>query len=435
MITSLRHRQIATRRPNQRAVGNAFQRFGAARGGNVAITFAFTMPVLLFLMSLAVDYGMALGNRRMLQEAADAASLAGAKELSLADANRVNVAAVVDAVVAAYVKTNIKAGAPPVKVQSSVIDVPSLPQQVKVEIAQTMPLAFKQTSIKLNVTAVASIIGKPNLCLLALDPSNMGTIYIQKSAAVVGQNCSIFSNSSHSNGIKAFGSSKLSGSVICSAGGFSGGKANYSPTPIPDCPQFPDPLVGRPEPNAAGCSETNLVLTNKTTSLSPGTYCGGLTINGSSNITLKPGIYIMKDGPLSVEGTSKFIGLNTGFYFTGPNARLFLDRLTTIDLTAPKDGMMAGILFFGSRSQSDVQHDILSDNARNVLGTIYFPSGTLSIDANQPIADKSAYTAIIVGKMTANSGPTVYLNTDYSASDVPVPDGIRGAGQPARLVK
>lgn len=435
MIAFLRHRQIAPRCPNQRLAGNALQRFFEAPSGNVAIIFALTMPVLLLLMSLAVDYGIALGNRRMLQEAADAASLAGAKELSLADANRVNVGAVVDAVVAAYVKNNVKEGAPLVRVQSSVIDVPGQPQQVKVDIGQTMPLAFKQTSIALKVTAVASIIGKPNLCLLALDPDDMGTIYIQQSAAIVGQNCSIFSNSRHSNGVKAFGSSLLSGNVICSAGGFSGGKANYSPPPIPDCPQFSDPLVGRPEPTAAGCSETNLVLTNRTTSLSPGTYCGGLTINGNSSITLKPGIYIMKDGPLFVEGTSKFAGTNAGFYFTGPNARLFLDRLTTIDLSAPKDGMMSGILFFGSRSQSNIQHEILSDNAHNVLGTIYFPSGNLSIDANQPIADKSAYTAIIVGKITANSGPTVYLNTDYSASDVPVPDGIRGAGQPTRLVK
>lgn len=411
------------------------RKFATTRSGNVAIFFALTMPVVLVLMSIAVDYGLALGNRSMLQAAADSAALAGAKELSLADANRVNVAAVVDAVVAAYVKNNIKAGAPPVSVQSSVVDTPGQPQKVKVAIAQTMPLAFKRMSITLNVGAVASIVGKPNLCLLALDPDAIGTIFIQKNAAIVGQSCSIYSNSRHSIGIKAYNSSLLSGNVICTSGGYSGGQANFSPAPITDCPQFADPMAGRPEPPVSGCLATNLIVNNEAVVLGPGTYCGGLTILGTSRVSLKPGVYVMKDGPLSVGGLSTLVGLNTGFFFSGAQARLFLDRPSTIDLTAPRDGIMAGILFFGSRSQDGVQHEILSDNAHNVLGTIYFPTGSLSIDANQPIADRSAYTAIIVRKMTANSGPTVYLNTDYSSTDIPVPDGIRGAGQPAALVK
>ena len=70
---------------------------------------------------------------------------------------------------------------------------------------------------------------------------------------------------------------------------------------------------------------------------------------------------------------------------------------------------------------------------RQLLGTIYLPTGELSIDANQPIADKSAYTAFVVRMLTANSGPTVTLNTNYDQTDIPVPDGIRGAGQPIAL--
>jgi hypothetical protein len=59
----------------------------------------------------------------------------------------------------------------------------------------------------------------------------------------------------------------------------------------------------------------------------------------------------------------------------------------------------------------------------------------LTIDANQPVADKSAYTALVVRRFTANAGPTVTLNTNYDETDVPVPDGIRGAGLPVALAK
>ena len=75
-----------------------------------------------------------------------------------------------------------------------------------------------------------------------------------------------------------------------------------------------------------------------------------------------------------------------------------------------------------------MSHEILSDNARQLLATTYSPTGLLSIDANKPIADQSEYL-----KVTGNSGPTVTLNTNYDITDVPVPDGIRGAGQPVAL--
>lgn len=70
------------------------------------------------------------------------------------------------------------------------------------------------------------------------------------------------------------------------------------------------------------------------------------------------------------------------------------------------------------------QHQILSDNTRNLLGTIYMPQGEIIIDATKPIADKSAYTVLVVKQLHLYSGPDLILNTDYSASDVPVPMGV-----------
>ena len=69
-------------------------------------------------------------------------------------------------------------------------------------------------------------------------------------------------------------------------------------------------------------------------------------------------------------------------------------------------------------------HRIGSNNARNLLGTIYLPQGTLLIDATAPVADQSAYTAIIANSLQLQKGPQLVLRSDYDKTNVPVPDGL-----------
>ena len=52
------------------------------------------------------------------------------------------------------------------------------------------------------------------------------------------------------------------------------------------------------------------------------------------------------------------------------------------------------------------------------------PHGRLIIDANTPIADKSAYTVLVVQRIDLHAGPNLVLNSDYSATDAPVPPGV-----------
>jgi hypothetical protein len=46
------------------------------------------------------------------------------------------------------------------------------------------------------------------------------------------------------------------------------------------------------------------------------------------------------------------------------------------------------------------------------------------VDAKNPVADRSAYTIIVAKQVELFDGPNLYLNTDYSASDIPVPSGV-----------
>jgi hypothetical protein len=66
----------------------------------------------------------------------------------------------------------------------------------------------------------------------------------------------------------------------------------------------------------------------------------------------------------------------------------------------------------------------MSDDARTLLGTIYLPRGRLHVGANKPVADKSAYTIVVANRFSLSEGPTMVLNTNYGATDIPVPEGV-----------
>ena len=67
---------------------------------------------------------------------------------------------------------------------------------------------------------------------------------------------------------------------------------------------------------------------------------------------------------------------------------------------------------------------------RDALGrprTIYLPLGILFVDANAPVADNSAYTALVVRSLQLSEGPKLVLHSDYQSTNIPVPDGLIGS--------
>ena len=137
------------------------------------------------------------------------------------------------------------------------------------------------------------------------------------------------------------------------------------------------------------------------------------------------GLYVVKDGPLTVDGDALLYGRNVGLFLTGKGAVLDFRARSSIYLTAPASGPLAGMLVFEDRASPEKQvHDIASNDARMLLGTIYLPRNRLHVAAEAPVADKSAYTIVVARLFTLSAGPTMVLNTDYSATDIPVPQGV-----------
>lgn len=404
--------------------------------GGIAIQASLALPILIMLVGGVLDYGQAINQRQRLQDAVDKSALAAARELGLSDARRENVQAIVEGKVQASLTVNGGHGLAP----SVVTKINEDPFEVAVTAQQlTQPYfggSFGIAPLDLEVHAVARIVGRPNICVLGLDPSAGGTISLEQGARVTALNCAVFSNSTDAQSIKSKQTSVLTASLICSAGGRDGTKGNFMPEPLMDCPTFDDPLAGRPEPAVGACDKSVRTRIQGNVRLTPATFCGGLRIEDGAEVELAPGTYVIKDGEFRVGDKAKLKGAGVTFFFIGKGAQLRFERLSTIDLTAPNSGSMAGLLMFESRSQgTNAKHQILSDDARNLLGTIYLSRGQLHVDANNPVADKSAYTAIVTRMLTLYGGPNLVLNTNYDLTDIPVPAGIRGAGQPATLVK
>ncbi|WP_162596068.1 TadE/TadG family type IV pilus assembly protein [Methylobacterium sp. 17Sr1-1] len=331
------------------------------------------------------------------------------------------------------------------------------------------------------VKATAEIVGTSRVCVVALEDKAGQAIGLNDDAQVSATGCSVYAMSASAAAIDARDSSKLSAMKSCAVGGYAGSSQHYQPAPITGCPAIKDPLAGRVAPPMGPCLNNPRLgpveVENQNTVLTPGVYCGGLILKAGASVKLTPGIYIIKDGPLVVgsesvkDGSGRFrrvpclcyrkrvsqriksrlrcptasttlppaslTGEGVAFYFTGPvdpddddvaRPIQFMPR-SNVSLSAPLDEpmarTMAGLLFFEDRAApANRVFEIMSDNARRLVGTIYLPRGTFLVSANQVVADQSEYTAIVARRLALSEAPRLVVNANYGASKVPVPHGI-----------
>jgi Flp pilus assembly protein TadG len=404
--------------------------FWKDRQGQVALIFALASPVLFGAVGYGLDISLFYKQKVQLQTAADASALNTVRELSLATGASDRL----PALAASFAQGNLGELAPLAKVTAQ--QVPNEPA-IRVDITlQATPvfgrlLGYESSEIKASATA--RLTGAQKICLVALDPTNNKALSLVKSARLTAGTCTVFINSNHPNGLSAKDNSMLTTGATCVAGGAEGSGKNFKPMPNLDCPAVPDPLGKRVAPNTAGCDYNDTKIESDRT-IYPGVYCGGLKITKNAIVHASQGIYVIKGDKLIVDDHATLKGEYVGFYLAGSNAQLEFDKNTTISLTAPKDGVMSGLLFFEDRAASHGnKHKILSNNAHTLLGTLYFARGILFIDAEAPVSDKAAYTIIVANRIEIESGPELFLNTNYSASDIPVPQGLGPVSGAPRL--
>ncbi len=294
----------------------------------------------------------------------------------------------------------------------------------------------------IQASAQAQLFGAQNICVIALGNNDEVGINIEQSAQIVSGDCGIYSNSTGVSSINARDSSLIDSPFICAAGGYTGGESNVSSTAVTDCPQVTDPLASRPlpvTPDACDHPFTFLANDDEIVTLEPGHYCGGLIIQDNANVQLNPGVYFISGGQLLVRDNATLMGENVAIVMDDEQGNIFFNDDAVVNLSAPETGPMAGIVI-ASRSVcgNDDCHfrtfEIKSARVSSLLGTIYVPEDRFIINTTMPISEEAAFTIILSRYLQGQRSSRLVLNTDYTATSVPVPDGFVGS-ESSRLIR
>jgi Flp pilus assembly protein TadG len=399
-----------------------FRKLVKSTAGNTAIMFALASPALLAAVGVGVDFAAFTMKQQALQTAADAAAIAGAKQLSVASSTDTSIQSAAQN----YLIEGLR-GRDENAVGTATID--RKKSSVTIDVSEAWTPFFAHfigadiTPVK--VSSTATLAGEAKLCLLALETSSAKAIAMQQNAHLQANGCTVHSNSTNPNGIFINDAATMSAVTICSVGGVKNKSGSTNVAVLTDCPVMEDPLASHPAPTFGGCNFNNTNIRSGSVTLQPGVYCGGIDLAKTAKVTFAPGNYYLTDGQFKVADTASVVGKDVAFYFTGINSTITFKDSATVNLSGRETGDLAGFLFYENpNTGNSLTHVISATNASNLTGTIYLPSGTLKIDPNSSVGAKSAYTAIIVKKISVELGPDLVLNTDYASTNVPVPAGI-----------
>ncbi|WP_306252720.1 TadE/TadG family type IV pilus assembly protein [Parvularcula sp. IMCC14364] len=433
-------------------------RFFRDTSGNFAMIAALASPVLMLMTAGAMDMARYRGSVDDLQNIADFSAIAGAREMILANASKSSIQTQVNSVIDSRMSSKFggKSFTKNVQVQMDDGEVyVHLSMQVNGMLGQNL---FPDNGlVKADSTAIAT--GSSKICAIALDDKDPNTFVFQDNAEMMADGCSLYSNSTSHNTVQLAAQTNVSADLLCSSGGVVNHAKKSSVSIVTDCPPLTDPLKDRAAPTySAGCDEVNYHIGKKgeedddddggndlvdsltdliryeIATLRPGVYCGGIHIGKNVKITFDPGIYIIKDGPFIVEKNSSVSGQGTGFYFTGTGSNFEFQKNSAVNFSAPESGDMAGMLFMEDSSKNQVEEfNIFTHLADELLGTIYLPQGKLTVNTQRTVGADSAFTVILAKEIHLTGKPKLYLNTDYSATSVPVPEGVGPVGGSAFL--
>lgn len=344
------------------------RRRGVGTGGNVAIIFALTLPIVVGGAGLGVETSYWYYSSLKLQAVADAAAYAGALEkVSGSDNPTIVSAATLSATSNGFATSTgtIQVFTPP----SSGPNVAKKAVEVIVHqnLDRFFTSIFTQNAVGAQARAVALITDASKACVLALNPSASKSALFSGSATTKLTGCSVMSNSIAADAIKLQGSASLEADCLISAGGVS--LANVVKTvcanPLTQALPAADPFADLPAPPATNpCQNSNL------STLNPGTYCKGLSLSGE--VTLSPGVYVIEGGDLRANANANISGDGVIIYLAG-SSRVSMNGTASVKLSAPTSGTYSGVLFYGDRANLGGSNTLNGTADSLLTGALYFP--------------------------------------------------------------
>lgn len=381
--------------------------------GQTTIILGLCILSVAGMAGFAVDVGTMFRAKRVLQTAADAGAIAGTAEYNWTDP--------VAAAKAAAAQNGVTDGSNgyTVTVNSPPLSGPHAGTLGYIEViaSEAAPTYFMKlfnlTSMTVSARAVGGL-GPASGCIYTLDTSGTD-IGMTGTSDLSMPDCGIVVNSGSSDAIDLVGGATILADSVGVVGGVSGSAAaNITPTPVTGVAPAYNPLawITPPTFNASSCVADPHITGSGNQTIGPtvsgGTICyNGLTVKGSGNTTLTPGLYIINGG-FSQGGTATITGSNVTFYLAPPNGSLSLTGGGALNVSAPTSGTWNGILFYQDATDTNAM-SVTGSNGSSLEGIFYAPSASLSL--------KGSSTGTIAADLVVSSLSMVGTSnfTNYSS--------------------
>jgi hypothetical protein len=391
--------------------------FLSDRRGAILVKAALTLPVVLGFTGLGIDAGMWYYEQRRMQTAADAAAMAATYALNREGASHAQYVAAGrnDAAANGFVHGVNATVTIPVSSNGSTVDV-----DIRGPGELFFSRMFLDVAPDISVDASAGATGGPP-CLIALHPDQPSSAAMNGTPDILADGCAVHINSNGDHGagvaLEADGTPIMRADAICVNGTWTESATSYSPQPH-HCAPIPDPLAALPPPPVdPTCRDSQSDKYNGNVVLSPGTYCHGLDIGGGADVTLMPGIYVLKDEGLTLRGNADVFGDGVMFYLTGNDPTIDLAGTGDLTLRAATSGTYGGILVFQDRTMTPgVEHVFRGTSNATYRGTIYLPTqdirfvGTADAVTELPfitIVSTFRFSGTATWRFTAGSSPSM----------------------------
>lgn len=409
------------------------RRFKRARDGSIALKFALLGPAVLLVGVGAIDLLAVNAASTRLQAIADAGALAGAPSLALATDGteaRERAAAFIDAQMTEWVD------APTYTATYEIVD--RMGQRaLRVLMHGHRPSFFASMlppgGWNFNAEAVASSVGLVPLCVLVTGKTGARLLHVQDSGRMNAPACLVHSN----RDILVEGGLIDAASVqaVTTAGGM------ISPSPSTGAAAIDDPFANLEVDQINGlgllCTVADLLNRVKVSSgvhtVPAGRHCGGIEAYGDARVVLAPGEHFFLKGSLVIKENARLEGDDVVLFFDTASKFDFTDN-AMVALDGRKSGPYAGIVM-GSTRQNRQDFIISADNVESLLGVIYVPSARLIVEGDAEVARDSAWTVIVAEQVQLKGSPSLFINANYDASNVPVPAGVGPRAGGVRLIE
>ena len=413
-------------------------RFFFEERGQAIVLIALAMSVLLLGVGIAIDTGQLYAGRRAVQNAADSAAWAGAVVIQTAGSangftaatrSAAEDAAVADALRNGYTITTSDVNTPPTT--GTFREDPGF---VEVNITTNVTTTFFPGPRSVTVRAVAGATrsGSGNAVHILNGGNVASTLDLTGAGRLDVTGGDIRVNSTASASIRIASGGITTGTWATRAAGSPGTSAGDAgqvvPAVVASQAAAADPFLTLPGPTttalwgaAYGTAPAVLVeqgaidRNNNNSPLSPGIYTGGIRIRGTSNVTLNPGIYVIRGGSgavdygFTVEGsaqvnmasaTAGVLIFNT--YSTFPATpgttncgQINVDTTGAVTLRPATAGSYAGIVIYQDRQCTTADFARLAGTgAQSITGTIYVPSAELRIAEQVAVTWNAQFVAL-----------------------------------------